>query len=154
MLNRMNVSPNCAAITKQFESCQLEAYQDPIGKWTVGYGHTGPDVYAGLKIDQARADYLLMLDLQSAQNTVNNLVEPQINQNQFDALCDFVFNVGAGNFKGSTLLSLVNAKDFDAATKEFSKWNKAGGKVLPGLTKRRAAEAELFARTGNGQEKA
>ena len=146
MMHRMNVSPNCAAITKQFEGCQLEAYQCPAGKWTVGYGHTGPDVYKGLKIDQARADQLLMLDLQSAQNTVNNLVEPQISQNQFDALCDFVFNVGAGNFGTSTLLKKVNAQDYAGALQEFPKWNKGGGKVLPGLTKRRAAEAELFAK--------
>jgi len=142
----MNVSLNCAAITKQFEGCKLEAYKCPAEKWTIGYGHTGPDVYDKLKIDQARADYLLMLDLQSAQNTVNNMVEPQINQNQFDALCDFVFNCGAGNFQHSTLLKLVNDKKFDDAVLEFSKWTKGGGKVLPGLVKRRAAEAELFSK--------
>jgi lysozyme len=146
MMQRMNVSLNCAAITKQFEGCKLEAYKCPAEKWTIGYGHTGPDVYDKLKIDQARADYLLMLDLQSAQNTVNNMVEPQINQNQFDALCDFVFNCGAGNFQHSTLLKLVNDKKFDDAVLEFSKWTKGGGKVLPGLVKRRAAEAELFSK--------
>jgi lysozyme len=146
MLHRMNISPNCAAITKKFEGCQLEAYQDPVGKWTIGYGHTGPDVYAGLKIDQARADQFLMLDLLGAQSTVNNLVEPQLNQNQFDALCDFVFNVGAKAFQNSNLLTLININKFDDATVEFAKWNKAGGKVLPGLTKRRAAEAELFSK--------
>ena len=145
-MQRMNVSLNCAAITKQFEGCKLEAYKCPAEKWTIGYGHTGPDVYDKLKIDQARADYLLMLDLQSAQNTVNNMVEPQINQNQFDALCDFVFNCGAGNFQHSTLLKLVNDKKFDDAVLEFSKWTKGGGKVLPGLVKRRAAEAELFSK--------
>lgn len=146
MLHRMNVSPNCATITKQFEGCKLEAYKCPAEKWTIGYGHTGPDVYEKLKIDQARADQLLMLDLQSAQSTVNNLVEPQITQNQFDALCDFVFNCGAGNFKSSTLLKLVNEKKFDEAALEFGKWTKGGGKVLPGLVKRRAAEAELFSK--------
>jgi len=146
MMHRMNVSPNCAAITKQFEGCQLEAYQDPIGKWTVGYGHTGPDVYKGLTITQDRADHLLMLDLLLAQNTVNNLVEPQINQNQFDALCDFVFNCGTGNFQSSTLLKLINANDLADAAKEFVKWDKAAGKPLPGLLKRRQAEAALFVR--------
>ena len=146
MMHRMNVSPNCAAITKQFEGCQLEAYQDPIGKWTVGYGHTGPDVYRGLTITQDRADHLLMLDLLLAQNTVNNLVEPQINQNQFDALCDFVFNCGTGNFQSSTLLKLINANDLADAAKEFVKWDKAAGKPLPGLLKRRQAEAALFVR--------
>jgi lysozyme len=146
MIHRMNVSPNCAAITKQFEGCQLEAYQCPAEKWTIGYGHTGPDVYKGLKIDQARADQLLMLDLQLAQNTVNNMVDPQVNQNQFDALCDFVFNCGSGNFKTSTLLKLVNESKFEEAALEFAKWTKGGGKVLPGLVKRRKAEADLFSK--------
>ena len=144
MMKRMNVSSDCLAITKQFEDCKLMAYLCPAGKWTIGYGHTGPEVHDGLTIDQARADQYLMIDLQSAQNTVNNLVAPQITQNQFDALCDFVFNCGSGNFQHSTLLKLVNEKKFDDAVLEFSKWAKGGGKVLPGLVKRRAAEAALF----------
>jgi len=146
LVKRMSVSPNCAAITKQYEGCRLMAYLCPAEKWTIGYGHTGPDVYEGLTIDQSRADQLLMLDLIGAQNTVNNLLEVQLNQNQFDALCDFVFNCGAGNFKSSTLLKLVNQKNFEEAAKEFAKWTKGGGKVLPGLVKRRAAEAELFSK--------
>ena len=87
-----------------------------------------------------------MLDLQLAQNTVNNMVEPQISQNQFDALCDFVFNCGSGNFKTSSLLRLINEKKFEEAALEFTKWTKGGGKVLPGLVKRRKAEADLFSK--------
>jgi lysozyme len=146
MINRMHLSASALDLAKQFEGCRLEAYLCPAEKWTVGYGHTGPDVYKGLTISQDRAEQLLKLDMQGAQSTVNNMVEPQINQNQFDALCDFVYNCGAGNFQSSTLLKLVNAKDFKGAKDEFGKWNKGGGKVLPGLTKRRAAEAELFAK--------
>jgi len=146
MINRMHLSASALDLAKQFEGCRLEAYLCPAEKWTVGYGHTGPDVYKGLTISQDRAEQLLKLDMQGAQSTVNNMVEPQINQNQFDALCDFVYNCGAGNFQSSTLLKLVNAKDFKGAKDEFGKWTKGGGKVLPGLTKRRAAEAELFAK--------
>jgi lysozyme len=146
MMKRMSVSSNCTAITKQFEGCKLEAYLCPAEKWTIGYGHTGPEVHQGLKIDQARADQYLLIDIQGAQSTVNNLVAVQLNQNQFDALCDFVFNCGAGNFQQSTLLKLVNEKKFAEAALEFGKWTKGGGKVLPGLVKRRAAEAELFSK--------
>lgn len=146
MMHRMALGPNAIALAKQFEGCKLTAYLCPAEKWTVGYGHTGPDVYEKLVITQERADQLLALDMQLAQNTINNLVEPQISQNQFDALCDFVFNCGAGNFKNSTLLKLVNQSNFSDAVLEFAKWNKGGGKVLPGLTKRRAAEAELFSK--------
>jgi lysozyme len=146
-MNFMNFSPNCTALVKESEGCEPTAYQCPALKWTIGYGHTGPDVYSGLTITQDRADYLLHLDLSGAAKTVNNLVSVPISQNQFDALTDFVFNVGAGNFKDSTLLKCVNAKDFAGAQAEFAKWNKSGGKVLSGLTKRRAAEAELFAKT-------
>ena len=146
MMHRMNLSQNCLEIAKQFEGCKFEAYLCPAKKWTVGYGHTGPDVYAGLVVDQARADSLLLLDMQGAARTVNNLVEPQITQNQFDALCDFVFNCGAGNFNTSTLLRLINEKNFAEATEEFHKWNIGGGKVLLGLVIRRKAEAELFAK--------
>ena len=140
----MTVSANCAAITKKFEGCRLDPYVCPAGKLTIGYGHTGADVKEGMRIDQAKADQFLMSDLASAQNTVNAMVEVPLNQNQFDALCDFVFNCGAGNFKSSTLLKLINQKKFDEAKLEFARWNKGGGKVLPGLVARRAAEAALF----------
>jgi len=144
MARAMDVSPSCADITKKFEGCRLDSYLCPAGKWTVGYGHTGIGVEQGLKIDQARADQLLMLDLQIARNAVNKYVTVELTQNQFDALCDFVFNCGAGNFQNSTLLKKVNEKKFDEAALEFGKWVKGGGVVLPGLVKRRAAEAELF----------
>ena len=146
MTNKMTVSTNCADITKQFEGCRFETYVCPAGKLTIGYGHTGSDVVDGMKIDKEKATALLMSDLKFAQNAVNSMVTVPLTQNQFDALCDFVFNCGSGNFKSSTLLKLINEKKFDEAVLEFAKWNKGGGKVLPGLTARRAAEAALFAK--------
>lgn len=146
MTPRMTVSANCAAITKQFEGCRFEPYVCPAGKLTIGYGHTGADVKEGMRIDQAKADQFLMADLKVAENAVNTMVTVSITQNQFDALCDFVFNCGSGNFKASTLLRMVNEKNFSDAKKEFARWNKGGGKELPGLTARRAAEAALFAK--------
>ena len=141
---KMKVSQNCAAITKQFEACRYEPYICPAGKLTIGYGHTGSDVVEGMRIDKEKADALLMADLQFAQNVVNSMVDADLTQNQFDALCDFVFNCGSGNFKTSTLRRLVNEKKFDEASLEFARWNKGGGKVLPGLVARRAAETALF----------
>jgi lysozyme len=131
-------------LTKQFEGLQLKAYQDSVGVWTVGYGHTGTDVKPGLTITEAQASVLLAADVAWAVTCVNKSVTSEINQNQFDALVDFVFNLGCAAFGQSTLLKMVNASDFADAAGQFGRWNKADGKVLPGLTKRRAAEAALF----------
>lgn len=139
-------SSNCSAITKEFEGCKLKAYICPAGKLTIGYGHTGSDVTEGMEITQDRAEELLMQDLTVASKAVNSYVTHPINQNQFDALTDFTYNCGSGNFKSSTLLKLVNAGDFAGAALEFGKWNKGGGKVLDGLTRRRAAESALFSK--------
>jgi len=131
-------------LTKQFEGLELTAYQDSVGVWTIGYGHTGTDVKKGLTITEDQASTLLAADVAWAVTCVNKSVTAAINQNQFDALVDFVFNLGCANFGQSTLLRLLNAGRFDDAVKEFPRWNRAGGKVLNGLTKRRKAEAALF----------
>lgn len=131
-------------LTEQFEGLRLEAYLDSVGVPTIGYGHT-----RGVKLGDActaeQADAWLHDDIQCAVHAVNGLVKVELKQGQFDALVDFVFNLGAGNLAHSTLLKLVNAGDFLAAKNEFVKWNRAGGRVLSGLTKRREAEAALFA---------
>lgn len=131
-------------LTKQFEGLELKAYQDSVGVWTIGHGHTGTDVVPGLVITQEHALVLLAADVSWAVTCVNKSVKSAIHQNHFDALVDFVFNLGCANFGQSTLLKMVNAGDFTRAAKEFSRWNKAKGKVLAGLTRRRTAEAELF----------
>jgi lysozyme len=131
-------------LTKQFEGLELKAYQDSVGVWTIGYGHTGTDVVPGLTISEAQATILLAADVAWAATCVNKSVKSAINQNQFDALVDFTFNLGCANLGQSTLLRLVNAGDFAGAAAQFLRWNKAGGKVLKGLTKRRQAEMDLF----------
>lgn len=131
-------------IIKQFEGLRLEAYKCPAGIWTVGYGHTGKDVYEGLHITQLDADMLLIKDVVMAEQAVSRLVNAPINQNQFSALTSFTYNLGSASLQNSTLLSKVNAHEYEAAAEQFLRWNKAKGVVLPGLTKRRQAERELF----------
>lgn len=131
-------------LTKQFEGCELKAYQDQVGVWTIGYGHTGTDVKKGLTITEDQASTLLAADVAWAVTCVNKSVKVAINQNQFDALVDFVFNLGCANLGQSTLLRLLNSGQHSDAAKEFLRWNRAGGKVLAGLTRRRQAEMDLF----------
>lgn len=133
-------------IEKQFEGCSLTAYPDPgTGgePWTIGYGHTG-GVKQGDTITQDQANAFLLADLKSAINAVESNVTTPMTDDEESALVDLVYNIGAGNFQHSTLLRLLNTGNHTDAAKEFQKWDHAGGKVLAGLTKRRAAEAELF----------
>jgi lysozyme len=127
-----------------YESLRLQAYRDPIGIWTIGYGHTGPEVIEGLQITEAQADEILRKDLEEFEGYVNDYVKVPLSQNQFDALVSFTFNLGPANLKRSTLLKLLNQKKYAEASKEFIKWDKAAGKTLAGLTKRRQAESSLF----------
>lgn len=144
-MNRRTYSQSGLELTEAFEGCVLAAYWDATGKvWTIGFGHTGKEVVDGLVWTRAQAEYALSLDIGWASAVVNKLVEPDINQHQFEALVDFVFNDGAGNFAKSSLLKLVNAGDNEAADLEFMKWVYSGGKILSGLVKRRMAEAKLF----------
>lgn len=130
---------------KAHESCRLTAYRCPAGVLTIGWGHTGTDVKPGMVITQAQADRLLVADLATAEAGVNNAVKSLINQHQFDALVSFTFNVGVHAFTGSTLLKLVNANPRDVRiAQEFARWNKAGGRVLAGLTARRLSESKLY----------
>lgn len=116
------------------------------GTLTIGYGHTGPDVTPGMRIDQARADALLRRDLDQFEAAVDRLVKVPINDNQFAALVSFAFNCGVGNFQGSTLLKKLNAGDYGAVPGELMKWTKSKGKQMQGLVNRRSAEAGLWAK--------
>lgn len=131
-------------LTESMEGLRLTAYQDVANVWTIGYGHTGKDVYAGLTITADQAQVLLQDDVESAVACVNRAVTSIINQNQFDAMVDFAFNVGRGHFISSTLLRKVNASDFAGAVEQFGAWIYAGGQVVAGLVRRRHAEAALF----------
>ena len=126
-----------------FEGCRLTAYQDSVGVWTIGYGHTS-GVYQGMTITEEEAIAFLRQDLKTGENAVNSNVTYGINQNQFDALVSFTFNVGTGNFTSSTLLKKLNAGDVNGAANEFDRWIYAGGQVLEGLVRRRAAEKQMF----------
>jgi len=142
--NNLTFGGSGLALTEQFEGCRLTAYQDVVGVWTIGYGHTGPDVSPGLTITQDKAAQLLQQDVASAAACVNQAVSVALNQDEFDALVDFVFNVGRGAFQGSTMLRDLNSGDFADAAEQFDKWDHAGGKVVAGLLRRREAEQALF----------
>src|SRR5690625_740647 len=146
-------------LIKEFEGLRLTAYQDSVGVWTIGYGHTNNTasadkypVYAGQTISKAKAETILKADLITFENAVNNYVTVSINQNQFDALVSFSFNLGAGALRTSTLLQKLNNGDVNGAANEFGRWVNAGGVQLPGLVRRREAEKQLFlsGSTGGG----
>lgn len=140
----MNISEAGINLIKKFEGCRLTAYKCPAGIWTIGYGHTGSDVYAGKTITQAEADKLLKTDLMIHCNNVSKLVKVPLNQNQFDALVSFEYNIGYGAFKDSTLLKLLNQKKYTEASLQFERWVYAGKTRLQGLVNRRNAEKSLF----------
>jgi len=126
------------------EGCKLYAYLDTGGVWTIGVGHTGPEVVKGLTCTMEQALQWLREDSEEAQEGVRRLVKGLLTQNQFNALVSFVFNVGVGAFSKSTMLKLINKGDFDGAAKEFPRWNKDNGKEILGLTKRRILEQSMF----------
>lgn len=134
------------ALTKKFEGLQLSAYQDQGGVWTIGYGHTARSVCGGLKITEDQAELLLHSDVAGAVAAVNRAVSYKISQNHFDAMVDFVFNLGPTSLLTSTLLRDVNAGKFTEAAAEFLHWDHCRGVVVPGLLRRRTAEMELFLR--------
>ncbi|MDU3928507.1 MAG: lysozyme [Enterobacter asburiae] len=144
----MQTSEKGIALIKQFEGCKLTAYQDSVGVWTIGYGWTQPvdgkPIRAGMTIKQETAERLLKTGLVSYESDVSRLVKVGLTQGQFDALVSFTYNLGARSLSTSTLLRKINSGDYAGAADEFLRWNKAGGKVLNGLTRRREAERALF----------
>jgi GH24 family phage-related lysozyme (muramidase) len=139
------------ALIREFEGCKLRAYKCPAGVWTIGYGTTriaGKPVKPSLWISQAEAEILLQHQVEDHWEEAEKQIlhADELAQEQVDALASFVFNVGVGAFQGSTLLKLLNQGLDTKAADEFTKWNKAGGKVSRGLVRRRRAEKELFLR--------
>lgn len=133
-----------ADLVKRFEGCRLTAYQDSAGVWTIGWGHTGSEVRAGLVWTQAQADQTLIQDLAHASDAVVRLKRRLLTDHQMAALISFAFNLGQAALAGSTLLKLVNAADMTGAANEFGRWTHAGGKEVTGLVVRRAAERDMF----------
>ena len=140
----MKVSDACVQLVKTFEGLSTTAYKCPAGVLTIGYGHTR-GVEKDQVITEKQATALLMSDLAAVGAGVERILgDITGTQNEFDALCSFAFNLGTGNLRKSTLLKQLKAGDRNAAAQEFLKWNKAGGRVMPGLTRRRKAEKRLF----------
>ena len=140
----MVTGENGIDLIKRFESCRLRSYRDVVGVWTIGYGHTGPDVTPGKTITSEQATDLLDADLHKFEDAINQLVKVPLAQTQFDALVCLVYNIGLSHFGTSTLLRILNAGDYASAANEFPKWDMAGGKQIPGLLTRRCAERALF----------
>lgn len=134
------------ALIKEFEGCKLEAYQDQHGIWTIGWGHTGPEVVPGLVWTQEQADAQLVADTQTAVTGVMRYLDVTVNQNQFDALVSFAYNVGVADFAGSTLLRLLNGGYPNMAAAQFPMWDHIAGQVNAGLLRRCDAEQALFER--------
>lgn len=139
----MKINQKGLDLIKSFEGLELEAYLCPAGVWTIGYGRT-TDVQPGDKITAEQAEKWLLEEIKNCERYVDFLVAVPITFNQKWALISFVYNVGSMAFRKSTLLKLLNKRDYAGAVNEFSKWNKTDGQVLLGLTKRRTEEAALF----------
>lgn len=130
-------------LTQGFESCRLQAYRDQRGIWTIGYGHTR-GVFPGMVITQAQADALLMQDVQFATLMVNYAVRVPLTQDEFNALVDFCFNIGGSAFAHSTLVKILNTRNYAGAAAQFERWDFVAGKQCAGLLRRREAEVQEF----------
>ena len=139
----MKISENGLSLIKHFEGCELQAYKCPAGVWTIGYGHI-KTAHEGKVITQEQADEMLVEEMEEYEGYINKAVKVELNQNQFDAMVSWVYNLGNGNLGASTLLKVLNMGDYAGVPAQMLRWNKAGGKVLEGLTRRRQAEADLF----------
>lgn len=150
-MNITNVKKIAAPLIEKAEGRELEAYLCPGGVWTIGVGSTR-GVTKGMVITNKEADKRLRDDMQTCIDGIKRLVKVELSDNQAAALCSFIFNLGEGNFRKSTLLKKINAGKFDEVPAELAKWNKAGGKVLRGLVARRAEEAALWSRQDMDRE--
>jgi lysozyme len=151
----MKMTDEGLALIKEFEGFRTQAYRDPVGVWTIGYGHTAragePVVKSGLVVSEAEASEILRRDVEMFSRGVRKALTRSVSDQQFSALVSFAYNVGLGALAGSSVLRAVNAGDFEAVPRRLALWTKAGGRVLPGLVRRRAAEAALFV-SGDAQE--
>lgn len=140
----MKTSEKGLAFIRQVEGVKYKAYLDTGGVWTNGVGHTGPDVYKGQIVGEDQVKAWLVEDVVDAENSIEAYVKVPLTQNQFDALVSFVFNIGDVAFKRSTMLRMLNVKDYTGAANQFDRWVFDNGKKINGLVKRRKLEKELF----------
>ena len=139
----MKISEQRLELIKHFEGCELEAYKCAAGVWTIGYGHIKTAV-EGKVITQEEADNLLVEEIIEYEDYVRAAVKVPLKQYQFDALVSWTFNLGNGNLNASTMLKVLNREEYEGVPAQMARWNKAGGKVLEGLIRRREAEGLLF----------
>lgn len=139
----MRVSDAGLQLIREAEGLRLSAYLCPADVWTIGYGTTR-GVKAGQTISKPKAEELLSEDVREFERAVLDAIQVPVTQGQFDALVSLAYNIGAARFRSSTLLKLLNQSRYADAAAQFPRWNRGGGRVLPGLTKRRAAERALF----------
>ena len=142
----MKTSKDGLQLIKDFEGLELSAYKCAAGVWTIGYGHI-KGVQEGMSISEARANEMLNEELTEYENYINKGVTVPLSPCQFDAMVSWVYNLGNGNLSSSTLLKVLNSGDYAGVPAQMLRWNKAGGKVLAGLTRRRQAEADMFSAT-------
>jgi len=145
----MKLNQKGIELIKSFEGLRLEAYRCSAGVWTIGYGttkyHDGRSVKPGDKITSEQAEILFKDDLSKFSRGVIDLIKSPMLENPFSALVSLAYNIGLGAFGKSTLLKMLNeGKEYEAVAPQFLRWNKAGGKVINGLTRRREAEMNLF----------
>ncbi len=138
------ISQNGINLVKQFEGCRLKAYRDMADVTTIGWGHTSQFITDGMIITQAQADQFLANDLSVCDACIDHHVTVKLNQNQRDAIADFIFNEGAGHFASSTLLRDLNAGNYNGASAQFLVWDIAAGHHVEQLHERRQAEINLF----------
>ena len=139
----MEISSEGISLIKKFEGCELEAYKCAAGVWTIGYGHT-KDVTEGMEITQAEAETMLKEELLDYCNYVDMYVQVPLEQNQFDALVSWTYNLGPTNLKSSTMLKVLNTGKYEDVPEQIKRWNKANGKMLDRLIRRREAESLMF----------
>jgi len=150
----MQISDRGRKLIESFEGLRLKAYRDAAGVWTIGFGHStgagNPIPAAGMTITAAEAGTILSNDLKKFEACVLSAIKRPMEQGQFDAMVSLAFNIGTGAFRSSSIVSLFNRGDIIAAANAFRLWDRAAGKVQPGLAKRREAERAEFIFSGSG----
>ena len=139
----MNISEEGLSLIKKFEGCELKAYRCAANVLTIGYGTT-KGVTEDMEITKEEAESLLKEEMHEYEGYINDMIKVPLEQNQFDSMVSWVFNLGSTNLSSSTLLKKINNSEYDEVPSQIKRWNKAGGKVLDGLIRRREAEALLF----------
>ncbi len=140
----MKPSDACFSLIKQFEGLRLKSYKDVGGILTIGYGYTGPEVHPETVWTESQANFAMLARCNAIASILTGCVVPVLRQHQLDALVSFCYNVGQNAFRGSTLLKAINQRDAVATAEQWLRWDHVGGKVVPGLLRRREAELTLF----------